>query len=174
LVQTLTQAQTYGAQSVVVCMQLPVPSQVPSLFVWTLPLQPTLPSHAVPLSGKVQAPVALSQSVAPHGAIVLVHAAVQQWPVPLIPHIPEVQASFSVQAPVAIAVVQVPPLQTNPVAQSALEVQVVLQLLASAHAKWLGQGTPEFALQAPVPLQELVVTVLPLHALVPQEVVFAG
>jgi hypothetical protein len=76
---------------------------------------------------------------------------------------PDVQASFSVQSPVTIAVVQAPRLQTNPVTQSALEVHVVLQLVASAQARWLAHATGASALQVPLPLQAMIVSVLPLQ-----------
>jgi hypothetical protein len=120
----------------------------------------------------VHAPV-LSQSVAPQIASVALQAELQQLPLPLMPHTPEVQSSFSVQAPVATGVVHAPPLQTKPVAQSALEVQAVLQLVALAQAKWLGQAAGVTAGQVPAPSQVLVVSVLEAHD-TPHAVLFAG
>ena len=54
-----------------------------------------------------------SQSEAPQVMSLVAQAAgpVQQWPAPEIPEIPEVQASFEVQAPVAIWGRQLPALQ---------------------------------------------------------------
>jgi hypothetical protein len=46
----------------------------------------------------------------------------------MTPQTPEVQSSLSVQAPVAVGARQAPVLQTKPVAQSTVEVQVALQL----------------------------------------------
>jgi hypothetical protein len=152
--------------------QLPNPSQVVAL-VCVLPVQLATPQEVV-LSGMTQAPLVASQSVAPHGAVMLAQAAVQQCPLPAIPHTPEVQASFSVQAPVAIGVVHAPPLQTKPVAQPVLEVHVVLQLVASAQAKLLGQAAAVPGVQVPLPLQALVVSMPPLQLAVPQVVVLGG
>jgi hypothetical protein len=155
--QVQTLLQSYGVQSVVVAgAQLPIPSHV-GAFVWVWPVQLCVP-HVVELPGKTQAPV-LSQPVAPQVLSVVLQAAVQQLPVPLMPHNLDVHASFSVHEPVAIAVVQAPPLQTNPVAQSLLEAQVVLQLEeSSVQAKWLGHPTGVAAEQLPAPLQALFVS----------------
>jgi hypothetical protein len=78
-----------------------------------------LPVHVRPpepqevlVSGKVQAPVAASQSVAPQGVAVIVQAVwVQQCPVPLMPQTPETQTSFEAQAPFVTCGAQVPALQ---------------------------------------------------------------
>ncbi len=60
----------------------------------------------------MQAPLVASQSVAPQVRSVVEQAAVQQLPLPVAPHTPEVQAALLVQAPVAWTAVQVPlPLQ---------------------------------------------------------------
>jgi hypothetical protein len=115
----------------------------------------------------------LSQAVAPQVTSVVLHGARQQSPAPLMPHTPEVQASFSVQAPVAMGVMHAPPLQTKPVAQSGLEAQVVLQLVALAQARWLGQATGGTAGQVPAPSQVLVVSALSVHESV-QPVVLGG
>jgi hypothetical protein len=48
----------------------------------------------------------------------------QQWPEPVVPHIPESQSSFSLQAPRATELPHAPALQTKPEAQS-LEVAQV-------------------------------------------------
>ena len=67
--------------------------------------------HEIETSAKVQAPLASSQSVAPQGVTMLLQPAVQQWPVPMTPQKPEVQASFSSQAPTAILATQTAELQ---------------------------------------------------------------
>jgi hypothetical protein len=67
--------------------------------------------------------------------LVVSQAVLQQLPRPLMPQTPEVQASFSVQPPLAMGVAHTPPLQTKPVAQSALEAHVLLQLVALVQVK---------------------------------------
>jgi hypothetical protein len=92
--------QMKGVQSVVPCgWQVPAPSQVVG-SVWVLPEQLPGAPHAVRLFGNVQAP-RLSQSLAPHDGSVVSHRVVQQWPVPVMPQMPEVQASLVAQGPVA-------------------------------------------------------------------------
>jgi hypothetical protein len=92
--------QMKGVQSVVPAgWQVPAPSQVVG-SVCVLPEQLPGAPHAVWLLGNEQAPK-LSQSVAPQLGSVVSHWAVQQWPVPLTPQIPEVQASLVAQGPVA-------------------------------------------------------------------------
>jgi hypothetical protein len=115
----------------------------------------------------------LSQAVAPQVASVVLHLAVQQLPVPATPQMPEAQSSFSVQAPWKMGVVHVPLLQTKPMAQSMLEVQVVLQLVALAQAKWLRQAVGIPIVHAPTPLQAPVVSRLLEHE-GSQVVVLAG
>ena len=91
--------------------QLPIPSQRLGLL-WVEPLQLCCVEPQLTVAGgKTQAPVRAAHSVAPQGAVTLLQAAVQQLPVPLIPQTPEVQAAFSVQAPVARVGVQAPALQ---------------------------------------------------------------
>ena len=66
----------------VMVVHVPVPLQLPP--VKTVPLHEL---QLVPLPGPTQAPVAPSHDVAPQTPVV-VHAAVQQLPVPLVPHTP--------------------------------------------------------------------------------------
>ncbi len=111
LVRQAPAPQMKGEQSVVPGVgQLPAPSQTLALL-WVDPLQLcSIEPQLTPGAAKTQAPTAL-QSVAAQAAAVLVQAAVQQWPLPEKPQTPEVQASFSVQAPVAVCGVHVPALQ---------------------------------------------------------------
>jgi hypothetical protein len=124
----------------------------------------------------VQAPV-LSQAVAPQVASVVLHEAVQQLPVPAMPQTPDLQASFSVQAMpslrVAIAM-HIPLEHQKPVAQSALRVQLAMQLVALAQVRWFGQAAGVLAVQVPRPLQLLEVSIPRLQLSVPQCVVFGG
>jgi hypothetical protein len=147
--------QMNGVQSVVpgAPLQLPFPSHRLG-FCWVLPLQLSSTAPQGTLSaGYWQAPLAPSQSVAPQGGLVLAHCAAQQWPVPLAPQGPEVQSSFSVQAPREILPPQAPALQTKPGAQSALLAQVVAQTPPSAQAKSLPQLVAVAARHVPWPLQ---------------------
>jgi len=104
--------QMKGVQSVVPALgQLPMPSQTLAL-VCVVPLQLCCPvPQLTVVSGNTQSPLRASQSVAPQGAVTLVQAAVQQWPVPLMPQTPEVQASLVEQAPVASLAAHAPALQ---------------------------------------------------------------
>ena len=86
----------------------PSPSQ--ALTVNVFPAQ-TCP-QAVVAAGYTQAPV-LSQAVAPQVGLAVLHAALQQFPVPLIPQTPETHAPLPAQAPpAAIGVTQFPPEHT--------------------------------------------------------------
>jgi hypothetical protein len=151
-------------------LQLPAPLQVLG-FCCVSPVQLSrIVPQAVPTAGKVQAAVVLSQSVAPQGAVVMVQAAVQQWPVPLIPQTSEAQASFSVQAPVVIWASQAPAsvTQKKPLTQSVVAVQLVSQAVPAAlQLKLLGQAFVP-GLQAPVASQVLPVSWPFAQLLVPQ------
>ena len=160
--------QTNGVQSTTVGgAQLPRPSQKVGL-VCVEPMQPPAPQDTV-VSGRMQAPV-LSQSLVPQGGTTFGHAAVQQWPFPLTPQTPDPQASFTLQgAPGLSGVTQLPPAQTNPVSQSAVTAQVVLQLVASAQIRLPGQRAGGVcAAQVPLASQALEVSELPLQLSVPQ------
>ena len=112
----------------------------------------------------------LSQEVAPHVASVVSQAAVQQFPVPLTPQTPDEQSVFAVQAaPPASGATQAPPEQTNPLAQSVLWVQLVLQVMVSAQTKLPAQAVGVPATQVPLALQALAVSMLPLQLSLPQE-----
>jgi hypothetical protein len=58
-------------------------------------------AHVVVFAGYWHAPLAMSQPVAPHAGSPVVHPAVQQLPVPVVPQWLLVQAAFVVQTPVA-------------------------------------------------------------------------
>src|SRR5581483_7013029 len=135
-VQLLRQAvapQTNGEQSVVAWAgQFPWPSQKVAL-VWVLPLQLCCPvPQAVVLSGKTQAPVRGSQSVAPQGVATLVQVLAQQLPEPPMPHTPDAHSSLAPQAPMVVLATQAPAWQKNPAAQSAVLPQLVTQVLPAA------------------------------------------
>ncbi len=119
----------------------------------------------------MQAPV-VSQAVAPQVASVVLHAAVQQFPVPVVPQTLEVQESFSVQAvPSLSTATQAPAEHQKPLAQSVAVVQVVLQLMPSAaQPKLPAQAIEVPAAQAPVASQRLPVNMPPLQTVVPQTV----
>jgi hypothetical protein len=81
-------------------------------LLWVDPLQLSCVEPQLTVAdGKTHPPVRSAQSVAPHGGVTLLQAALQQWPVPLMPQTPEAQAAFSVQAPVAMVGAQAPALQ---------------------------------------------------------------
>ena len=87
------------------------------------------------------------------------HAALQQLPVPEMPHTAEWQAWFEVQAaPSASVAEQVPPLQKKPLTQSAPVLQLVRQLVASAQFRLPAQATGVPGMQTPPPRQELAVS----------------
>ncbi len=119
----------------------------------------------------MQAPVS-SQAVAPQTASVVLHAAVQQFPVPVVPQTLEVQESFSVQAvPSLSTATHAPAEHQKPLAQSVAVVQVVLQLMPSAaQPKLPAQAIDVPAAQAPVASQRLPVNMPPLQTVVPQAV----
>jgi hypothetical protein len=105
-----------------------------------------LPQEVV-LAGKEHSPVTPSQSFAPQGGVVRVQAVcVQQWPVPVMPQTFEAHSALATQAPFWICGVQVPALQYQPVAQSAVPFagsQVPSQpvpaaLQASSFGHWAG------------------------------------
>jgi hypothetical protein len=114
--------------------------------------------------------VALSQSVAPQGAVALVQAVVQQCPLPAIPQMSDVQASFSVQAPVAICASQAPAsvTQKKPPAQSVVTAQAALQPVAAALQPKLLAQAAVVGEQVPVASQVLVVAWLFVQLSVPQ------
>jgi hypothetical protein len=116
----------------------------------------------------MQAPASKVQPPAPQEELLVEQTAVQQFPLPATPQILDLQASFSVQAPVVIGKPQTPALQTKPAAQSRLAVQVVLQPPSAPQPRLLGQlvGSPTW--QLPLPSQLLWVTVA-LVQLLPQE-----
>jgi hypothetical protein len=96
----------------------------------------------------------------------------QQWlgppsAAPPTPQWLEVQSSFSVQGPTGMGGKQAPALQAKPVAQSALEAQLVSHRPPVPQAKLPGHGAelaPEPAgAQAPSPLQVFWVSVEPVH-----------
>ncbi len=117
-----------------------------------------------------------SQPVAPQATLAVLQAVVplQQLPVPASPQVPEVQASFSVQAPVACCAVQVPALHQNPVVQSLLTAHAARQLAASAQIRWFGHGAGASTVHTPLPLQVVAVRVFPVQLPVPQEVAEVG
>ena len=149
---------------------VPVPLQ--ALLV-SVPLVQVVVPQASVAAGYMQAPVA-SQPVAPHVGSPTVQAAVQQLPLPLVPQTPDVQASFSVQAPVAICATQALTLHQNPLAQSLATVQVVLQAVPAAlHPKLFAQATVAL-LQAPVASQVEAVSMPPLQVAAAPQVFPAG
>jgi len=79
--------------------------------------------------------VVSSQSAAPHGTVVLLQAAAQQFPVPLAPQIPEAQSKSLLHGPVLDGATQLPFLQVKPEAQSDGDAQLRLQLPASAQPR---------------------------------------
>jgi hypothetical protein len=106
---------------------------------------------------------------------VVLQAALQQFPIPLVPQTPEKQESFSVQAP--------PPSNwpthallehQNPVAQSVAMVQLVLHVMASAQPKLPGQRPGVPGVQVPLPLQRLEVRVPLVQLGVPHAMVLGG
>jgi hypothetical protein len=102
LAQTRPPAQAAGVPAV----QLPEPLQ--ALGVSVLPEQDD--PQLVPLPGPTHAPPALHE-VAPHTPVMM-HAAAQQLPVPLVPQMPDVQALSPPQAaPLLPFGVHVPALQ---------------------------------------------------------------
>lgn len=112
----------------------------------------------------------LSQLVAPQVGSAVAQAAVQQLPEPLTPHIPEPQASFSVQAvPGTRSGTHALAEHQKPLAQSVVARQDVLQLVELAQAKLFGQATGVPAMQAPLPSQSLVVSISPRQLAVPQK-----
>jgi hypothetical protein len=123
----------------------------------------------------VQAPV-LSHPVAPQVGSEVLHAAVQQLPVPFVPQIIEVQAPLEVQGePSARSVTQAPELQEKPVTQSVLALHIVRQPLpALLHCRLLGHAMGLPTLQVPAPLQEPSVIIAALQAAVPQAVLEEG
>jgi hypothetical protein len=104
----------------------------------------------------MHAPVA-SQDVA--------HAIVQQLPVPAAPQIPETHWLFPMHAePSATLGKQLPPLQKSlDDVQSVSCEQLARQEVASAQFKPLGHEVGVPAVQEPVPLHELTVSVLPVQ-----------
>ena len=140
--------------------QVPAPSQALSV---RTPLVQLVEPQGVVAAGYMQAPVA-SQPVPPHVLPPTVQAAVQQLPEPVVPQAPDVQASFSVQGPVASCGTQALALHQNPLAQSVATVQVVLQAVPPAlHPKLFAQGTGAPRLQAPVASQAEAVSMLPVQ-----------
>jgi hypothetical protein len=99
-----------GVQSTTFAEQPPWPSQFPAAL-RVFPVQLAAGPQVIELSGKVQAPVESSQSTAPQGVAVLAQPEVQQWPVPMTPQMPELQASFSAHDPRGICGTQAPELQ---------------------------------------------------------------
>ncbi len=135
--------------------QLPSPSQRVA-FVCVPAVQLSASPQAVVLSGYTQAPASKVQLVAPHVGSLVEQAPAQQlvglgWPV--MPHFPDLQASFSVQAPVRMGAPHTPALQKKPAAQSLLEAQLELQPPSSLQPKLAGQAVGFPISQVPLPLQ---------------------
>ncbi len=109
---------------------------------------------ATKLPGNAQAPVP-SQSVAPQVPLVGLHAAVQQWPVPLMPQMPLVHSAFEVHAVPA----------ADPLDDAPLDALLALELLLDdALLLALELLLDELVLVAPpvpVPVAEPPVLVLP-------------
>jgi hypothetical protein len=108
------------------------------------------------------------QSVAPHCGIVAEHEAVQQWPVPVVPHLPLVQLVLDEhEAPSASWLRHVPEApgfwQKKPDVQSLSEAQAVLQEVELAQMKFPAQAAGVPATHAFDPLQAPGVSVEPLH-----------
>jgi hypothetical protein len=96
--------------------------------------------------------------------VVLAQAAVQQWPLPEMPHTPDVQTSFAVQAPVAICGAQTPALQYEPLSQSLLVAHFLSQPVPAAlQIRSPGQAFAIPGSQVPLPSQTPGVSVLPLQ-----------
>jgi hypothetical protein len=109
------------------------------------------------------------------GSAVAPQAVVQQLPVPPRPQTPEVQSSFSLQLPTAAGLTQAAALQTKPVAQSLLVVQVVAQVVALSQPKLPLQAVWVPAAQVPEPLQVPAEVRTPsLQATAPHEVPEVG
>lgn len=101
----LAQMRLFGQAPAVPAVQPPAPLQLPA-GVSVLPEHEAADPHEVVLEGYTQAPP-LPQLVAPQVPVV-VQAAVQQLPVPVVPQTPEVHWSAAVHAPVASLATQVP------------------------------------------------------------------
>ncbi len=113
----------------------------------------------------------LSQAVAPQVRSVALQAAVQQLPLPPMPHTPELQESFAVQTlPSARSCTQAPLEHQNPLAQSVATVQLVRQLVASAQARLPGHAMAPPTAQVPVALQVFPLIMPALHVAAPQVV----
>lgn len=107
--------------------------------------------HAVSVLGKVQTPTS-SQSVAPHGAVVGLHAARQQWPTPVVPQTLLVHSLLDAHgAPTGATQNELPADGQVAIgsAQSAAVAHVVLQVVASAHASPPAHGTGSPAMHDP-------------------------
>jgi hypothetical protein len=160
------------AQAAVVGSQVPVASQV---LVVAWPIAHEFVPQAPP-AGYTQAPLPMSHEVGSQaGSAVAPQAVVQQLPVPPRPQTPEVQSSFSLQLPTAAGLTQAAALQTKPVAQSLLVVQVVAQVVALSQPKLPLQAVWVPAAQVPEPLQVPAEVRTPsLQATAPHEVPEVG
>jgi hypothetical protein len=118
----------------------------------------------------------LSQPVAPHAGSVVLQAASQQLPVPVVPQTMEMQAELEVQAaPLAKSAVHVAELQPNPLTQSVFVAQMVRQPFpALLHWRLFGHAIGLPTLQVPAPLQLPWVIIAALHTAVPQAVLGEG
>jgi hypothetical protein len=107
--------------------------------------------------------------VAPQAATVALHDAVQQWPVPVVPHLPLVHWVFAEHTePAASVETQVPEApgfwQTRPDWQSLFEAHAVLHAVALAQMKPPAQGAAVPATHVFEALQVAAgVSVEPLH-----------
>jgi hypothetical protein len=109
-----------------------------------------------------------SQPKAPQIRSAVEQALVQQLPLPLAPQTPEVQSSFCEQDPVATFGPQMPVLQYDPVAQSAVAPQEAKQAVpAELQLRLLGHAEVA-AVQAPVASQAPAVSMWPEQVEVPQ------
>jgi hypothetical protein len=118
----------------------------------------------------------LSQAVAPQVASVVLQAAVQQLPVPLMPQTIDMHEALEVHgAPSARDAEHVPPLQVNPVTQSVFEPQVVRHPSpALLHWRLLAHAVGVPALHVPAPSQLLWVSIAEVQTAVPQAVLVPG
>jgi hypothetical protein len=117
----------------------------------------------------------VSQPVALQVGSVMLHGAMQQLPIPVVPQAPERQESFSVQALPGVSwATQAEDEHQNPTAQSVTTAQLVLQVVGSAQPKLPGQSIEVPATQVPMPSQALAVRTPPSQPPMPHIVVFGG
>jgi hypothetical protein len=107
----LAHLRLFGHAAGVPAAQVPLPLQ--ALAVSMFPVQVAVP-HEVVVAGYVQAPE-VSQAVAPQVASLVEQAALQQWPLPLIPQIVERHCELAEHA-APFARPPVPPVVVPPVA----------------------------------------------------------